>query len=112
MRPLLALPLVVAVGGAAPLPGLPSYTAGYASWTKLNAKPLPRRAVDAHSSIKNVYVSKLPRAGRYPVGTVVVKEGRQRAGAPVERAVAAPVQTTVVEEEVVEEYPAGRPPTP
>jgi hypothetical protein len=33
-------------------------------------------------------------------------------GAPVERAVAAPVQTTVVEEEVVEEYPADRPPTP
>ncbi len=33
-------------------------------------------------------------------------------GAPVERTVAAPVQTTVVEEEVVEEYPAGPPPAP
>ena len=52
--------------GASPLPGLPGYTAGYTSWTKLNSKPIPRRAVDAHSSIKNVYVSKLPRAGRYP----------------------------------------------
>ena len=83
MKALLVLPLVVAVGGATPLPGLPSYTAGYAGWTKLNAKPIPRRSVDAHSSIKNVYASKLPRAGRYPVGTVIVKEGRQRAGAPV-----------------------------
>ena len=81
VKALLVLPLVVAVGGATPLPGLPSYTAGYASWTKLNVKPIPRRAVDAHSSIKNVYASKLPRAGRYPVGTVIVKEGRQRAGA-------------------------------
>ena len=83
MRFLLTLSLVLAVGGASPLPGLPSYTAGYTSWTKLNSKPIPRRAVDAHSSIKNVYASKLPRAGRYPVGTVIVKEGRQRAGAPV-----------------------------
>jgi hypothetical protein len=33
-------------------------------------------------------------------------------GAPVERTVAAPVQKTVVEEEVVEEYPAGPPPAP
>ena len=83
MKWVLALPLVVAVSGASPLPGLPSYTAGYTSWTKLNSKPIPRRAVDAHSSIKNVYASKLPRAGRYPVGAVIVKEGRQRAGAPV-----------------------------
>ena len=59
MKALLVLPIVVAVGGAAPLPGLPSYTTGYTSWTKLNSKPIPRRAVDAHSSIKNVYVSKL-----------------------------------------------------
>ena len=83
MNWVLALPLLVAVAGASPLPGLPSYTTGYASWTKLNSKPIPRRAVDAHSSIKNVYASNLPRAGRYPVGTVIVKEGRQRAGAPV-----------------------------
>lgn len=83
MKSVLVLPLVVAISGASPLPGLPSYTAGYTGWTKLNSKPIPRRAVDAHSSIKNVYASKLPRAGRYPVGTVIVKEGRQRAGAPV-----------------------------
>jgi hypothetical protein len=83
VKALLVLPLVVVVSGVSPLPGLPSYTAGYTSWTKLNTKPIPRRAVDAHSSIKNVFASKLPRAGRYPVGTVIVKEGRQRAGAPV-----------------------------
>jgi hypothetical protein len=83
VRALLTLPLVAALAGATPHPGLPSYTAGYTGWTKLNSKPIPRRAVDAHSSIKNDYASKTPRAGRYPVGTVIVKEGRQRAGAPV-----------------------------
>jgi hypothetical protein len=83
VRALLTLPLVAALAGATPHPGLPSYTAGYTGWTKLNSKPIPRRAVDAHSSIKNVYASKTPRAGRYPAGTVIVKEGRQRAGAPV-----------------------------
>jgi len=78
MRALLALPLVAAVAGASPLPGLPGYTAGYPTWTKLNSKPIPPRAVDPHRSTKNVYVSRLPRNGRYPVGTVVVKEGRNR----------------------------------
>jgi hypothetical protein len=76
MRALLALPLVAVVAGASPLPGLPSYTTGYAKWTKLNSKPIPPRANDPHRSTKNVYVSRLPRNGRYPVGTVVVKEGR------------------------------------
>lgn len=83
MRALLALPLVAALAGASPLPGLPRYTAGYTGWTKLNSKPIPPRPVDAHRSFKNVYASKVPRAGRYPVGTVIVKEGRQRTGAPV-----------------------------
>ncbi|HJV29356.1 MAG TPA: cytochrome P460 family protein [Gaiellaceae bacterium] len=83
MRALLALPLVAALAGASPLPGLPRYTAGYTGWTKLNSKPIPPRPVDAHRSVKNVYASKVPRAGRYPVGTVIVKEGRQRSGAPV-----------------------------
>lgn len=80
MRALLALPFVAVVAGASPspLPGLPSYTAGYSKWTKLNSKPIPPRAVDPHRSTKNVYVSRLPRNGRYPVGTVVVKEGRNR----------------------------------
>jgi hypothetical protein len=83
VRALLALPLVAVLAGATPLPGLPRYTAGYTGWTKLNSKPIPPRPVDAHRSVKNVYASKVRRAGRYPVGTVIVKEGRQRAGAPV-----------------------------
>ena len=80
MRALLALPFVAVVAGAAPspLPGLPRYTAGYTTWTRLNSKPIPPRAVDPHRSTKNVYVSRLPRNGRYPVGAVVVKEGRNR----------------------------------
>lgn len=61
---------------ARPLPGLPSYTAGYRSWTKLNRARLPRRVSDPHDGTKNVYASKLPPRGstRYPVGTVIVKE--------------------------------------
>ena len=60
----------------APLPGLPSYTAGYTSWTKLNARLLPQRTRDPHDGTKNVYASKLPTRGsvRYPIGTVIVKE--------------------------------------
>ena len=78
MRALFALPLVAVVASAGPPPGLPSYTAGYTKWTKLNARPIPPRANDPHRSTKNVYASKLPRRGttRYPVGTVIVKEGR------------------------------------
>ena len=61
-----------------PLPGLPAYTAGYASWPKLNRRPIPRRASgDAHFGTKDVYTSKRIRAGRYPVGTVIVKEVRR-----------------------------------
>jgi len=77
VKALLALPLVLAVGAAAPLPGIPSYAQPYKTWTKLNSKPIPRRAADAHDGTKNVYASKLPRSGstRYPVGTVIVKEG-------------------------------------
>jgi hypothetical protein len=61
---------------AKPLPGLPRYTAGYARWTKLNKRPIPPRAADAHLGRKNVYASRLPRRGerRFPAGTVVVKE--------------------------------------
>jgi hypothetical protein len=58
------------------LPGLPAYTAGYQSWTKLNSKPIPPARSDPHLGTKNVYASRLPRAGSalYPVGTVVVKD--------------------------------------
>ncbi|MEX2211136.1 MAG: cytochrome P460 family protein [Gaiellaceae bacterium] len=68
---------VLSLAGASPLPGLPAYTAGYRSWTKLNAKPIPpNRDGDAHLGTKNVYASRLPRSGSalYPVGTVIVKD--------------------------------------
>ena len=79
-RALVALPLAAAVAGTAPVPGIPGYAQGYTRWTKLNAKPIPPRANDPHRSTKNVYASKLPRRGatRYPVGTVIVKAGRNR----------------------------------
>jgi Cytochrome P460 len=59
---------------AEPLPGLPRWTAGYRRWTKVNAKPLPPRDSDPHLGTKDVYASRPPRAGVYPVGTVIVKE--------------------------------------
>ena len=71
---------VLTLAGAKPLPGLPTYTAGYTQWTKLNAMPiLPRRSGDAHLGTKNVYASKLPPRGstRYPLGTVIVKDIRR-----------------------------------
>jgi hypothetical protein len=59
---------------AAPLPGLPKHTAGYATWTKLNRKPIPPRSSDPHEGTKNVYTNKAAGKGRYPAGTVIVKE--------------------------------------
>jgi hypothetical protein len=60
---------------AAPLPGLPAYTAGYRSWQKVNRAPIPpRRDGDAHLGTKNVYASRRPVDRRYPYGTVIVKE--------------------------------------
>ena len=52
--------------------GLPAYTDGYATWRKLNRRPLT--APGAHTGVKNVYASK-PRgaARRFPNGTVIVK---------------------------------------
>jgi hypothetical protein len=75
----LALGVSVAQGrdgasAAKALPGLPAYTAGYTSWHKINRRPLPRRTSDPHDGTKNVYASKRIRAGRYPYGTVIVKE--------------------------------------
>ena len=60
-----------------PLPGLPGYTDGYRSWTKINRKPIPPRRNDPHNSSNNVYASKTKRGSRYPYGTVIVKEGLQ-----------------------------------
>jgi hypothetical protein len=57
--------------------GLPAYTDGYRSWTKINRKPIAPRANDPHHSVKNVYASKAKRGARYPYGTVIVKEGLQ-----------------------------------
>lgn len=52
--------------------GLPSYTDGYATWRKLNRRPLT--APGAHTGVKNVYASR-PRGAnrRFPNGTVIVK---------------------------------------
>ena len=87
MRRLLAFGLAVVVlvlaaslaqaHSSKPLPGLPAYTDGYRLWTKINRRPIPPRANDPHHSTKNVYASKAKRGGRYPYGTVIVKEGFQ-----------------------------------
>jgi hypothetical protein len=80
---LAALSVVVVASGIAearpskPLPGLPAWTDGYRTWTKINRKPIPPRANDPHHSVKNVYASKPRRGARYPYGTVIVKEGLQ-----------------------------------
>lgn len=66
-----------ALAYAKPFPGVPAYTDGYRSWTKINRKPIPPRANDPHHSVKNVYTSKAKRGARYPYGTVIVKEGLQ-----------------------------------
>jgi hypothetical protein len=58
-----------------PLPGLPAWTAGYETWTRLNDRPIPPRESDPHLSTKNVYVTARADGGVYPPGTIVVKEG-------------------------------------
>jgi|Tabmets5t2r1_1033131.scaffolds.fasta_scaffold01359_6 hypothetical protein len=71
-----------------PLPGLPAYTAGFASWPKLNRRPIPPRRSDPHHGWKNVYVNqplrRIAPGGRqrypFPYGTVVVKTAAPRAG--------------------------------
>jgi len=79
-----------------PLPGLPRYTAGFAGWERINARPIPpgsaqtqRVGFDAHRGTKNVYVNqplgrlrgpggdqRLP----YPAGTILVKAARGDGG--------------------------------
>jgi Cytochrome P460 len=54
-------------------PGLPAYTAGFERWPKLNRRPIPPRASDAHRGTKNVYVNRSAVGRRFPYGTVVVK---------------------------------------
>jgi hypothetical protein len=54
--------------------GLPSYTNGYAKWTRINQKPFTKCGPPcAHSGVKNVYASKKKVGKLYPNGTVVVK---------------------------------------
>jgi hypothetical protein len=60
---------------AKPLPGLPAYTAGYRSWTKINRVPI-RGGSSAHFGTKDIYTSKRKTGKRYPFGTVIVKEIR------------------------------------
>lgn len=56
-------------------PGIPRFAAGYRGWARLNAQPIPPRDADPHSGTKNVFASKpVRRNGRFPDGTVVVKE--------------------------------------
>jgi hypothetical protein len=52
--------------------GLPSYTDGYRTWTKLNRKPVTKPG--AHNGVKNVYASRPRGSNRlFPNGTVIVK---------------------------------------
>jgi hypothetical protein len=56
-------------------PGVPGFVAGYRDWAKLNGAPIPPRDSDPHYGTKDVFASKERLAnGRFPVGTVVVKE--------------------------------------
>jgi Cytochrome P460 len=66
-----------------PLLGLPQFTAGFDTWTRLNAQTIPpdspqteRVGTDAHRGLKNVYVNVPRDAARtrpFPDGTIVVK---------------------------------------
>jgi hypothetical protein len=59
--------------GGPPLPGLPAFTAGYATWDEL-AKGLPPRDGDPHLGTKNVFSTSRPSGGSFPAGTIIVKE--------------------------------------
>jgi hypothetical protein len=63
---------------AAPLPGIPADLAGYESWTRINAAPIPPRERDPHSGTKNVYASAPPGPdGVFPDGAIVVKDANR-----------------------------------
>lgn len=56
-------------------PGVPGYVAGYRTWVKLNDAPIPPRDSDPHNGTKDVFASRERLDnGRFPVGTIVVKE--------------------------------------
>jgi hypothetical protein len=56
------------------LPGLPPELAGYETWPRLNAEPIPPRDPDPHRGTKHVYASVAAEGGVYPDGAIVVKE--------------------------------------
>jgi Cytochrome P460 len=82
--------VVVATAGTT-ANGLPSYTNGYAKWTRINAKPFLSTGPlsSAHRGVKNVYASKRKVGKRYPNGTVIVKtiQPAGRSGRPYQVAV-------------------------
>ena len=64
-----------------PLPGLPESTAGFDSWLKMNAEPIPPKPSDPHRGTKDVFINQTREAiapgGEnqypYPDGTIIVK---------------------------------------
>jgi hypothetical protein len=66
-------PEVETEAGGPPLPGLPPFTAGYATWDEL-AKGLAPRDGDPHLGTKNVFSTSRPSGGSFPAGTIIVKE--------------------------------------
>jgi hypothetical protein len=70
-----ALAATGVAGAQARKDGLPAYVTGYATWPKLNAKPISGGSA-AHRGVKNVYASRRKVGRRYPVGTIVVKTAR------------------------------------
>lgn len=67
--------------------GLPAYTNGYATWTKLNRKPITTPG--AHNGVKNVYASRRRAAnGKFSNGTVIVKSIAQPGARGLARQVA------------------------
>jgi hypothetical protein len=70
-----AAAVVVVASARTTANGLPSYTNGWQSWQRINAKPFRDKGPlsAAHTGLKNVYASKRKRGRAYPNGTVIVK---------------------------------------
>ncbi|HEU5206873.1 MAG TPA: cytochrome P460 family protein [Gaiellaceae bacterium] len=87
----LASALAVVAIASTSASGLPSYTNGYAKWSKINRKPFTKCGPPcAHAGVKNVYTSKKKVGSKYPNGTVVVKTVAQtgdKAGVPSQVAI-------------------------